>query len=97
MRIISIKKLRDFWAQHPTAKKPLQAWYADAKLAHWVSPNDIKMVYRNASIVANNRVVFNIKGNTYRLVIAIHYDFKIIYIRFIGTHNEYDQIDVTKI
>lgn len=97
MRIISRKTLREFWDQHPGAKKTLLAWYADAKQAHWKSPNDIKRVYRNASIVANNRVVFNIKGNDYRLVIAINYDFEIIYIRFVGTHKEYDSIDVTKI
>lgn len=97
MRIIAIKTLRDFWEKHPSAQKPLQAWYADTKQAHWKCPNDITKIYRNASVVANNRVVFNIKGNDYRLVVAIHYDFEIIYIRFIGTHKEYDKIDVTKI
>ena len=95
MRIIARKTLRDFWERHPNAQKPLQAWYADAKQAHWKSPNDIKNVYRNASIVANNRVVFNIKGNSYRLVVAINYDYAIVYIRFVGTHKEYDSIDVT--
>ena len=97
MRIIARKTLRDFWEKHPSAQKPLQAWYADAKQAHWKSPNDIKNIYRNASIVANNRVVFNIKGNSYRLIAAINYDFEIIYIRFVGTHKEYDHIDVTTI
>lgn len=97
MRIIARKTLRDFWEQNEVARKPLQAWYADAKQAHWKSPNDIKKIYRNASIVANNRVVFNIKGNDYRLVVSINYDFEIIYVRFVGTHKEYDAIDVTKI
>jgi len=72
MRIISRKTLREFWEEHPSAKIPLQAWYADTKQANWRSPNDIKKTYRNASIVANNRVVFNIKGNDYRLVAAIN-------------------------
>jgi mRNA interferase HigB len=97
MRIIAIKALRDFWDHHPSAKKSLQAWYADTRQSHWQSPNDIKKVYRNASIVANNRVVFNTKGNDYRLVAAINYNFAIVYIRFVGTHKEYDSIDVTKI
>lgn len=97
MRIIARKTLREFWDNHPNAKKPLQAWYADAKQSHWKSPNDIKKIYRNASIVANNRVVFNIKGNSYRLVAAINYDFEIVYIRFVGTHKEYDNIDVTTV
>ena len=89
--------LREFWGKYPNAKKPLQAWYSDVKQAHWKSPNNIKNVYRNASIVANNRVVFNIKGNDYRLVAAINYDFGIVYIRFVGTHKEYNYIDVAKI
>lgn len=97
MRIVSRKTLRDFWEKYPRAQKPLQAWYADAKQAHWKSPNDIKRTYCNASFVANNRVVFNIKGNDYRLVVAINYDYEVLYIRFVGTHVEYDKIDVTKI
>lgn len=97
MRIISKKKLREFWINFPDAQKPLQAWYADTKLVEWESPNDIKKVYKNASIVGNGRVVFNIKGNDYRLVVAINYYYHIVYIRFIGTHKEYDKIDVTKL
>lgn len=97
MRIISRKIIREFCERFPDAMKPLQAWYADAKQAHWNSPNDIKSIYKNASIVSNNRVVFNIKGNDYRLVVAINYNFNLVYIRFIGTHKEYDKIDVTKI
>ncbi len=97
MRIISRKILREFWAKHADAQQALQAWYHDAKRARWKTPADIKKVYRNASIVANNRVVFNIKGNDYRLVVAIQYQTGIAYIRFVGTHNEYDKIDAATI
>lgn len=95
MRVISQKILREFWGKHPDTQQALQSWYADAKRANWTSPSEIKKVYRNASIIANNRVVFNIKGNNYRVVIAIQYEFGIVYIRFVGTHQEYDKIDVT--
>ena len=97
MRVILRKALGGFWTIHPDAQQALQAWFADVKQADWGSPAEIKAIYRNASIVANNRVVFNIKGNKYRLVVAIQYEFKIVYIRFIGTHQEYDKIDVTTI
>ncbi|NOZ49279.1 MAG: type II toxin-antitoxin system HigB family toxin [Chloroflexi bacterium] len=97
MRIISRKTLREFWEKYPDARQALQSWYVDVKRAEWKSPSDIKNVYRNASIVANNRAVFNIKGNHYRIVVAIQYKFGIVYIRFVGTHPEYDKIDVTKI
>ena len=97
MRIISRRTLREFWEQHSDARQPLQAWYADAKRAVWKMPADIKKVYRNASFIANNRIVFNIKGNRYRLVVAIQYEYGIIYIRFIGTHQEYDRIDAATI
>ena len=97
MRIISRKTLREFWEKHPDAKQPLQAWYHDVKHADWHSPADIKAVYRNASFLAQNRVIFNIKGNKYRLVTAIQYAFGIVFIRFIGTHKDYDNIDAEKI
>ena len=95
MRIISRKILKEFWETHPNAEQPLLAWHADVKQANWGSPADIKKEYRHASFLANNRVVFNIKGNTYRLVAAIQYEFGIVYIRFVGTHREYDNIDAT--
>ena len=97
MRIIARKTLRKYWESHPDAREALQAWYADVKRAEWNSPADVKRIYRNASIVANNRVVFNIKGNKYRLIVAIDYRRKTIYIRFIGTHAEYDKIDATTV
>lgn len=97
MRIISRKALREFWETHRDAQKALEAWYLDTKKAQWKTPSDIKSVYRNASFVANNRVVFNIKGNHYRIVVVIIYKKGIVYIRFVGTHSEYDKIDVTQI
>ena len=97
MRIFSRKALREFWARHPDARQTLQAWYADAKHARWASPGEIKQTYQSASILTNNRVVFNIKGNRYRLVVAVNYQFGLVYIRFIGTHSEYDKIDATTI
>jgi mRNA interferase HigB len=97
MRIISRKTLRDFWDQHPDARQPLQAWYDDAKHAEWQTPADIKNVYRNASFLANNRVVFNIKGNNYRLIVVVQYAHGILYIRFVGTHQDYDKIDATTV
>ena len=94
MRIIAISSLRSFWAKHPDSEVALRSWYAIASRASWVTPADIKDTYRAASFTANNRVVFNIKGNSYRLVVAVHYDRGLMFIRFIGTHAEYDKIDV---
>ena len=97
MRVIALKTLRVFWEHHTDAQQALQAWYQDVLRTAWASPADVMRVYRNASILANNRVVFNIKGNHYRLVVAIQYQFSIVYIRFIGTHSEYDKINATMI
>ncbi|MBI3621722.1 MAG: type II toxin-antitoxin system HigB family toxin [Nitrospirae bacterium] len=97
MRIISRKTLRVFWEKHPDAEQPLRAWYYDVKHADGRSPAQIKAVYRNASFAGRNRVVFNIKGNQYRLVVAVQYDFRIVFIRFIGTHKAYDTIDASTI
>lgn len=93
MRVIALKTLRLFWERHPDARQALQAWYYDAKRAAWKTPSDIKSVYHNASIVGNNRVIFNIKGNHYRLVVAIQYEYGIVFIRLDGTHGDYDKID----
>lgn len=93
MRIIARKTLREFWRKHPDAEQALRAWYHDVKLARWKTPADIRRIYANASFVTNNRVVFNVRGNTYRIVVAINYDFGIVYVRFVGTHREYDKID----
>jgi mRNA interferase HigB len=97
VRIVALGTLRQFWTRRPNAEIPLRAWYALASRAAWEKPADIKEAYRNASFVANNRVVFNIKGNDYRLVVAVHYNRGMMFIRFIGTHREYDSIDATKI
>ncbi|WP_202949071.1 type II toxin-antitoxin system HigB family toxin [Billgrantia ethanolica] len=93
MRIIAIKYLRDFWRQHPDAKASLEAWVDEVKHAEWKDAHDIKAKYRSASPVGNKRVVFNIKGNDYRLIVAVAYRFGAVYIKFIGTHAEYDKVD----
>lgn len=97
MRIISIKTLKDYWQKEPAAEGELRAWHAEAKNADWKTPSDIKAKYKHASILKAGRVVFNICGNKYRLVVKINYDFAIIYIRFIGTHKEYDDIDAENV
>ena len=97
MRVIAKKTLIDFWKDNKDAEQPLRAWYHEAKMAIWTKPSDIKELYKHASILKNSRVVFNIAGNKYRLITAIHYKYHIVYIRFIGTHKEYDKIDVTTI
>ena len=85
--------MREFWASRPDAEGPLKAWYAEAKAAGWSRPGDIKAKYRSASILKNSRVVFNIAGNKYRLVVKVNYRFGIVHIRFIGTHRQYDSIN----
>ena len=92
MRIIALGTLRDFWKKHPQAEIPLRSWYALASRADWRRPSGIKADYASASFMAGNRVVFNIKGNDYRLVVAVHYDRGMMYVRFVGTHREYDRI-----
>ncbi|CAN7668553.1 type II toxin-antitoxin system HigB family toxin [Variovorax sp. LjRoot290] len=97
MRIISLKYLRDFWVRHPASEQPLKAWHEEAKAAVWKTPQDIKDRYRSARFVGSNRVVFNIKGNDYRLIAAIAYRYEAVYVKFIGTHSEYDRIDAQTI
>lgn len=97
MRVLSRKILREFWEKHPDARQSLQAWYADVKHADWKKPSDIKSIYRNASFLSNNRVVFNIKGNIYRLIVVVQYNYGMVYIRFVGTHQEYDRINAETI
>ncbi len=97
MRIIARSTLRQFWKKHPETEQPLKAWFYEVSQAQWKSPAEVKQAQRNASILANNRVVFNIKGNKYRLIIHIRYDIGMVFIRFIGTHQEYDKIDATTI
>ena len=97
MWIISRKTLSDFWKNYKDAEQALRAWYQEAEAASWKKPSDIKKLYRNASILKNSRVVFNIAGNKYRLVVKINYDYFMVYIRFIGTHEQYDKIDANTI
>lgn len=97
--IVSLKTLKEHWELpgREDSEQQLKAWYQEAKAAVWKNPNEIKIQYRNASIVGNNRVVFNICGNKYRLVVKINYVTEWVFIRFVGTHKEYDKIDVTTI
>ena len=100
MRIIATRTLREFWESRPEyrdAKGPLEAWIQEARKANWESPADIKDQYRSASIVKGNRVVFNIHGNKYRLVVKINFGIGIVYIRFIGTHGQYDKINAEEV
>jgi mRNA interferase HigB len=97
MRVIALKTLKEFWEKNPDAEKALKAWYAEAKNASWHIPTEIKALYGNASILQDSRVVFNICGNKYRLIVKINYSFSIVYIRFIGTHREYNHINAEEI
>jgi mRNA interferase HigB len=93
MRVIAKKCLVRFWAKHADSEQPLKAWYDEATNARWTSPQDIKNQYRSASFIGKNRVVFNIKGNDYRLIVAVAYRFGVVYIKFIGSHSAYDRIN----
>ena len=93
MQVIAVSTLRAFWERYPDAEQPLKAWYAEAISATWTQPAEIKARYRSASVLKNRRVVFNIKGNDYRLIVAIAYKLQIVYVKFVGTHKEYDAVD----
>ena len=93
MRVLAFKPLRDFWLKHPDAKQPLKVWFDLASQAQWRQPADIKAQIGNASILKNRRVVFNIKGNDYRLVVGVAYNTNLLFVKFIGTHKAYDAID----
>jgi mRNA interferase HigB len=99
MRIIAFRTLREFCErpEYADSEKPLSSWYHDAKVSDWKNSHELKQQYQSASIVGEGRVVFNIKGNAYRLVVLIDYEFQVLFIRFIGTHNQYDKIDAKTI
>lgn len=97
LRIIAKKILRVFWEIHPDCEQQLKSWFQETLKAEWSSLNKIKIEYPNASFLADNRVVFNIKENHYRLIVKINYDYQIIWIRFIGTHTEYNKINAKTI
>ena len=97
MRIIARSALRAFWERHPDSEQALLAWYREVKQADWDMPSKVKSRYPSASIVAGNRVVFNIKGNHFRLVVKINYGNRVVYVRFVGTHAEYDKVNVEEV
>lgn len=100
MRIIAYKTLKQFWESHPAYTdviEPTRAWFQHVEAANWKSPADVKADLRTASILKDGRVVFNLAGNKYRLVVWINYPYRVVYIRFIGTHKQYDAIDAQTI
>lgn len=97
MRVIAKKTLRVFLGNHTDCKQQLKAWYQETSKADWTGPKQVKIEYPSASFLAYNRVVFNIKGNHYRLIVRINYDYEMVWIRFIGTHAEYNKIDAKTI
>ena len=99
MRIISKKILKEFYEQprYKDGKNALEAWHKEVLKLEWESPNDIKQMYRSASIVGDTKVVFNIAGNKYRLIVKINYHAKIVFVKFIGTHKQYDKIDLEEL
>jgi mRNA interferase HigB len=97
LRVIARRTLREFWEKHADCEQQLKAWYQEAEQASWRNLNELKLEYPNASILQDNRVVFNIKGNNYRLIVKFSFDHQMIWIRFVGTHAEYDKINANEI
>jgi mRNA interferase HigB len=97
MRIIARKILKEFWLKHTDAEQPLKAWFSEVESEIWRNPNELNEQFRNASVISNKRVTFNIKGNSYRLIVDIEYNLSIVFIVWIGTHKEYDKINVKDI
>ena len=97
MRIVAKRTLRAYWEKEPRAEQPLKSWHAITAKADWSSPADVKSTYARASIVGNDRVVFDIGGNRYRLVVRFDYTHRIGFVRFVGTHAEYDRIDASTV
>ena len=99
MRVRAKRILREFWEkpEYSDAEQPLKAWYSETRRADWKTPQDIKTQFRHASILKGNRVVFNIAGNKYRLIVKVNYAFGVVYIRFVGTHSQYDAIDAENV
>lgn len=97
MRVIARKTLRDFWEKHADCEQQLKTWYQETEKAGWQNLHELKQDYPNASILQNNRVVFNIKGNNYRLIVKFSFDYQMAWIRFVGTHAEYDKINANTI
>jgi mRNA interferase HigB len=97
VRVIAKKILREFWIKHTDCKKQLQSWYQETSESEWKNSNELKREFPSASILGQNRVVFNIKGNQYRLITKINFDYQMVWIRFIGTHADYDKIEALEI
>ena len=97
MRVIAKRRLREFWERHPAARAPLLAWFREVEREDWGTPAAVKARYPNASILGGDRVVFNVKGNAYRLVVKIKYAYRAVYVRFVGTHAEYDAVDANEV
>jgi mRNA interferase HigB len=98
MQIIARRVLRQFWQRHAQAEKPLRLWYMVVKAATWKGPADVKKQFGNTvDFVADNRAIFNIGGNKFRLVVHVAYRFKRVLIKYVGTHKEYDSIDPEKV
>lgn len=97
MHIIAYKNLQNCWHRHPDSKGPLSNWYKIAKTANWKNTSEIQKTFPYVSVLSNNRVVFNIKGNDYRLVVAFQFQHGIGYICFVGTHDEYNKINANEI
>jgi len=97
LRVIAKKILREFWEKHSDCEQQLKAWFLETSKAEWINPNEIKVEYPSASIIGNDRIVFNIKGNKYRLIVKINFDYQMVWIRFIGTHSEYDKVNAKTI
>lgn len=96
-RIFAKSTLREYWEKNPDSEQHLKTWYDTVMSSDWKNQNDVKKTYANASILKNSRVVFNIKGNAYRLVVKFNFEKQWVFIKFIGTHVEYDKIDLNKI
>jgi mRNA interferase HigB len=97
VKIFSRGTLRDFWKTHGNCELQLKTWYRETENSNWSSINDLKSEYPNASILKDNRIVFNIKGNDYRLIVKFNFEYQLAWIRFIGTHAEYDKINANEI
>jgi mRNA interferase HigB len=97
MRVIAVRTLKEYFQDFPMAEQPLLSWYEEVSIAEWHNPNQLKAQYRNASILSDKRVVFNIHGNSFRLIVDIEYRLKIVFVVWFGSHKEYDKIDAKKI
>jgi mRNA interferase HigB len=97
LRVIAKKVLRDFWEVHTDCEQQLKSWFKETCKAEWKNSNEIKAAYPSASILSDNRVVFNIKGNNYRLIVKINFEYEMVWVRFIGTHSAYDKINANTI